>query len=39
VTYAHALIDAPLVGSRDLQDRGIQFRITIRPLALFRQRD
>lgn len=38
ITYARALIDAPQVGSRDLQDRGIQFRITVRPLALFRKR-
>lgn len=39
ITYARALIDAPQVGSRDLQDRGFQFRITIRPLSLFRRRD
>jgi hemolysin activation/secretion protein len=39
ITYARALIDAPQVGSRDLQDRGFQFRITIRPLALLRGRD
>lgn len=39
VSYARALIDAPLVGSRDLQDRGIQFRITIRPMGLLRKRN
>lgn len=37
-TYAEALNAAPLVGSRDLQDRGFQFRVTIRPLALWRMR-
>jgi hemolysin activation/secretion protein len=36
ITFAESLIDAPIVGSRDLQDRGIQFRVTIRPFALFR---
>ncbi|TAD77383.1 MAG: ShlB/FhaC/HecB family hemolysin secretion/activation protein, partial [Sphingomonadales bacterium] len=34
ITYAYGLVDAPQVGSRDLQDRGVQFRITIRPQAL-----
>jgi hemolysin activation/secretion protein len=38
ITYAEALEDPLLVGSRDLQDRGIQFRITVRPLALLRRR-
>ncbi|MDB5451888.1 MAG: ShlB/FhaC/HecB family hemolysin secretion/activation protein [Caulobacteraceae bacterium] len=33
VTYAAALRNAPISGSRDLQDRGFQFRITARPLA------
>jgi hemolysin activation/secretion protein len=36
VTYARALVDAAPVGSRDLQDRGFQFRLTVRPLLLFR---
>jgi hemolysin activation/secretion protein len=36
VTYARALVDAVPVGSRDLQDRGFQFRLTIRPFRLFR---
>lgn len=35
VTYGEPLEDAPVVGERDLQDRGIQFRITLRPLRLF----
>ncbi len=38
VGYAHALIEARQVGSRDLQDRGVQFRLTFHPLALFRKR-
>ncbi|MEP3421634.1 MAG: ShlB/FhaC/HecB family hemolysin secretion/activation protein [Erythrobacter sp.] len=37
LTYAEALVDAPLTGSRDLQDRGFSFRITLRPLELFRR--
>jgi hemolysin activation/secretion protein len=36
ITYARALVDAVPVGSRDLQDRGFQFRLTVRPLLLFR---
>lgn len=32
ITYAHALKDAPRTGSRDLQDRGITFSVTVRPL-------
>jgi hypothetical protein len=34
VTYAEALrsLDAP--GTRDLQDRGFQFRVTVRPLHM-----
>ena len=36
ITYARALVDALPVGSRDLQDRGFQFRLTVRPLLLFR---
>ncbi|MEE4154702.1 MAG: ShlB/FhaC/HecB family hemolysin secretion/activation protein [Erythrobacter sp.] len=35
--YGEALIDAPITGSRDLQDRGVSFRITVRPLALLRR--
>ena len=35
VTYAHALSEAVPVGSRDLQDRGFQFRLTVFPLRLF----
>lgn len=35
-TYAEALLDTPLTGSRDLQDKGFSFRITLRPLELFR---
>lgn len=38
VSYARALIDVRQVGSRDLQDRGFQFRATLHPLALFRRR-
>ena len=37
ITYGEALLSAPLTGSRDLQDRGISFRITIRPLELLRR--
>ena len=36
VTYARALVDAVPVGTRDRQDRGIQFRLTLRPFLLFR---
>lgn len=36
VTYARALVDAFPVGSRDLQDRGFQFRLMVRPFLLFR---
>jgi hemolysin activation/secretion protein len=36
VSYARALVDAVPVGSRSLQDRGFQFRITVRPFQLFR---
>lgn len=35
VAYAKALRDAPAVGERDLQDRGFEFRVVVRPLALF----
>ncbi|WP_299193694.1 ShlB/FhaC/HecB family hemolysin secretion/activation protein [uncultured Erythrobacter sp.] len=34
--YAHALKDAVPPGSRDLQDRGFHFAVTLRPLQLFR---
>lgn len=33
VTYGAALRDIPVSGSRDLQDSGFQFRVTVRPLA------
>ena len=36
ITYARALVDAVPVGTRDLQDRGFQFRLTVRPFLLFR---
>lgn len=37
VTYGETLIDVPLTGSRDLQDRGVSFRVTLRPLELLRR--
>jgi hemolysin activation/secretion protein len=37
LTYAKALRSAPIVGARDLQDRGFEFRVTAHPLALFRR--
>lgn len=36
VTYAYALRDGAPTGTRDLQDDGIQIRLVIRPLRLFR---
>lgn len=36
-TYGYALKSAAIPGSRDLQDRGFHFRITFRPLELFRR--
>jgi hemolysin activation/secretion protein len=36
VTFGQALRDAAVVGGRDLQDRGFQFLVTVRPLELFR---
>ena len=33
LTYAHALTDVAQTGERDMQDRGIHFRIVLRPLA------
>lgn len=36
LTYGEALKDARIVGKRDMQDKGFQFRITIRPLAWLR---
>jgi hemolysin activation/secretion protein len=36
ITFAEALKDVEVPGSRDLQDRGISFRVTVRPLRLFR---
>lgn len=38
VSYGYALIDGRPPGSRDLQDTGVQFRVTVHPLALFRKR-
>ena len=37
ITYGKALKDAHYAGSRDLQDDGIEFRVTMRPLLLFRK--
>ena len=34
--YGEALIDVPLTGTRDLQDRGISFSVVVRPLEWFR---
>ncbi len=34
LTYAKALKFAPVPGDRDLQDRGVEFHVTLRPLAL-----
>jgi len=34
--FGQTLIGAPLTGSKDLQDRGFSFRVTVRPLELFR---
>jgi hemolysin activation/secretion protein len=36
VTYGKSLIDTPLTGSKDLQDRGFSFRLTFRPLEFIR---
>lgn len=36
LVYGHALKDAVAPGQRDLQDRGIHFAITLRPLKLLR---
>jgi hemolysin activation/secretion protein len=38
VTYADALKKAPLVGRRDIQDRGFQFQVTVHPLGWLRSR-
>jgi hemolysin activation/secretion protein len=35
LTYAKALRSAPVTGERDMQDRGLEFRVTVRPLAMF----
>ncbi|MBS0331698.1 MAG: hypothetical protein JSS35_02920, partial [Proteobacteria bacterium] len=35
ITYGQALKSIETPGSRDLQDRGFQFRITTRPLRWF----
>lgn len=37
VTYGASLRDAAIVGRRNLQDRGLQFFITVRPLSLLRR--
>ncbi len=34
ITYGESLKSVPLVGRRDLQDRGIQFLVTVRPAIL-----
>src|SRR5204862_322954 len=34
VTYGHALKDAGGLGSKDIQDRGFHFRLTVFPLRL-----
>lgn len=36
VTYAKALRDVDVAGKRNLQDRGVEFRVTVRPLRLWR---
>jgi hemolysin activation/secretion protein len=38
VAFGIPLVDVPLAGTRDLQDRGLHFRIVIHPLRLFRRR-
>ena len=38
VDYGRALVDANQTGSRDLQDRGIHFRLVVHPLSLFARR-
>lgn len=38
LTYAYAILAARPAGSVDLQDRGVQFRVTLHPLALFARR-
>ena len=36
VTYGHALKDVEAAGRRDIQDDGLQFRLTVHPLRLIR---
>lgn len=36
LTYADALNDLSLAGNKDLQDRGVQFRVTVYPLRIWR---
>jgi hemolysin activation/secretion protein len=36
IAWAEDLKEVPVSGSRDLQDRGFHFRVTLRPLKLFR---
>ena len=38
VDYGHALVDAEQTGSRDLQDRGVHFRLVLHPISLFAHR-
>jgi hemolysin activation/secretion protein len=38
VAFGVPLVDVPLSGGRDLQDRGFHFRIVVHPLRLFRRR-
>ena len=35
LSYGHALKDIAQSGTRDMQDRGFHFRVTVRPLRLF----
>jgi hemolysin activation/secretion protein len=37
ITWAHNFQDVRVPGPRDLQDRGVQFSVTLRPVALFRR--
>jgi hemolysin activation/secretion protein len=37
LSYGHALRDIEQTGSRDLQDRGFHFRVSVFPLKLFRR--
>jgi len=37
LSYGAALVDAGDIASGDVQDDGIHFRVTLRPLSLFRR--